>query len=474
MPRLLRTALWIGALALLVGHLAQDAPLAGTPADAGASVAALPWREVFTPAVLATTLLLLALSAFFSASEIAFFSLHKLELRALSASANMLDQLVVRLMRHPGDLLTSILMGNSIINVSIGVVLAAPSERFFEKVLLLPTAASYAAAVATTTAALVFFGEILPKVVVVRHSQGYARMAAPAILLVDIGMRPLRNGVLLLIGAVFRVTRFSEVRPAPFMTDEEFKSLLSDSEASGVIHTDERQMIQGIIEFSDMMVREILVPRPDVIALPHTATVREALALFRKEQCARMPAYQDDLDHILGILHAKDLLPKVAQGQLDEPIAPLLRKARYVPETMIIADFMKMAQRTRAHMAVVVDEYGGTEGIVTLQDALGTIIGDIDEEDEDHEYCHDLGGGAYRVDGAFSLNDLEELAGILAQDDEHTTLAGFLMSKSDKVLEVGDEIEHEGVQFRVERMDGRRVLKVRLQVPRPEPGEVRP
>jgi CBS domain containing-hemolysin-like protein len=476
LPHLLRTAAWIGIIALAVGHFAQDAPIADTPEGLVAAVPGdgVPWHAVVTPGVMTVTGLMLALSAFFSASEIAFFSLHKLELRALSSSGNVLDQLVVRLMRHPGDLLTSILMGNSIVNVSIGVVLAGPTEQFFERVLLYPPPASYAAAVAVTTIVLVFFGEILPKVVVVRQSQAYARLASPAILLVDLGMRPLRNSVLFFIGAVFRVTRFSEVRPAPFMTDDEFMSLLSDSEASGVIQTDERQMIQGIIEFSDLMVREILVPRPDVIALPQSATMREALALFRKEQCARMPVYQDDLDHIAGILYAKDLLPKIAQGQLDEPIAPLLRKARYVPETMTIADFMKMAQRTRAHMAVVVDEYGGTEGIVTLQDALGTVIGDIDDEDEDHEYCHDLGGGAFRVDGAFSLSDLEELTGIFAQDDEHTTLAGFLMAKSDKVLDVGDEIEHEGILFRVERMDGRRVVKVRFQVPQPAAGEVQP
>lgn len=476
---MLRTLLWLGVVIvcvnlLVAGATGVDASVGG---DAGAATVHGPlkaWNEVFTPGISAATLILLGLSAFFSASEIAFFSLQKLELRALAHSANSLDRLVARLMQHPGDLLTSILMGNSIVNVLIGVVLAAPSEEFFEGVLGLPRAGSYVAAVTVTTAVLVFFGEIMPKVIVVRQSRVYARIAAPAVLLLHLGIRPLRAAVLYIVAIIFRVTRFSEVPPAPFMTDDEFKSLLSDGEALGVLQTDERQMIQGILDFGDHMVREILVPRPDVIALPEAATVRQALALFRKEQCARMPVFSDDLDHINGILYAKELLPKVAQGHLDEPILPLVRKPHYVPETMTIADFMKMAQRTRTHMAIVVDEYGGTEGLVTLQDALSTVIGDIDEEESDTEYCHDLGNGAYRVDGAFTLHDFESLTGLTVQDEEHTTLAGFLMAKSDKVLDVGDTIVHEGVEFRVEKMDGRRVVKVRIQVPQPEMKEAQP
>lgn len=460
----------------LAGGLASSADT-GSAAPSVALEGAVPglaWHDVFTPRILALTLILLGLSAFFSASEIAFFSLHKLQLRALAGSANSLDQLVVRLMRRPGDLLTSILMGNSIVNVLVGVLLATPSHAYFEGVLQWSAGTSYVAAVTATTTVLVFFGEILPKLVVVRRSLAYARVAAPAVYLLHFAIRPLRAGVLYIISVVFRITRFSEVPPAPFMTDEEFKSLLSDSEALGVLQTDERQMIQGILEFGDHMVREILVPRPDVIALPEAATVREALSLFRKEQCARMPVFSEDLDHIAGILYAKELLPKVAQGRLDEPILPLVRKPHYVPETMTIADFMKMAQRTRSHMAIVVDEYGGTEGLVTLQDALGTVIGDIDDEDEDTEYCHELGDGAYRVDGAFTLNDLETLTGLATLDEEHTTLAGFLMAKSDKVLDMGDTIDHEGVLFCVEKMDGRRVVKVRIQVPAPEMKEAQP
>jgi CBS domain containing-hemolysin-like protein len=477
--RILQFTLWIGVVVVCVnlagGHASSADPALVTPAaNVDTPLALASWDTVFTPGIITLTLILLGLSAFFSASEIAFFSLHKLELRALAGSPNSLDQLVVRLMRHPGDLLTSILMGNSIVNVLIGVLLATPAHTFFEGVLGMTAATSYVAAVASTTTVLVFFGEILPKLIVVRQSRAYARIAAPAVYLLHFVIRPLRSGVLFIIAIVFRVTRFSEVPPAPFMTDDEFKSLLSDSEALGVLQTDERQMIQGILDFGDHMVREILVPRPDVIALPEAATVREALTLFRKEQCARMPVYAGDLDTIAGILYAKELLPKVAQGRLDDPILPLVRKPHYVPETMTIADFMKMAQRTRSHMAIVVDEYGGTEGLVTLQDALSTVIGDIDDEEEASEYCHDLGHGAYRVDGAFTLSDLETLTGLSPADEEHTTLAGFLMAKSDKVLNIGDEITFEGVLFRVEKMDGRRVIKVRIQVPEPETKEAQP
>ncbi|MBI2425168.1 MAG: HlyC/CorC family transporter [Candidatus Hydrogenedentes bacterium] len=426
---------------------------------------------------------LLAFSAFFSASEVAFFSLHKLELRSLRESTRPLDRLAARLMESPGNLLTAILMGNSIANVLLSVVLAAPVEHLFARALpaVLPAdwpvsiaaTLAYLLAVACCTFLLVFFGEITPKLLVVRNSTGFVRAAAVPLYLAYGLLSPLRAVLMSFTGLLFRVTRFSEMKPAPFMTDDEFKSLLSEGEATGAIEKEEREMIQGILEFSDVSLREILIPRPDIIALPAEATVREALLTFREHEYARMPVYREDLDHITGILFAKDLLRVVERGDLDTSIQPLLRKVHYVPEIMTVSEFIKLAQQLRTHMTIVVDEFGGTEGLVTLQDAIREVVGDIGEEDDDEQpLWEEVRPGVYLADGSLSLYELEKNLGISVDEGEHTTIAGFLMEQTDKVLEVGDELEHDSVRFKVEAMEGRRVSRLRIQVKPPVANEV--
>lgn len=469
--RILVTAGWIaGVLALTAVFSAADSAAAQDGAAAVPEVH--PWLVIFPPQHIAIVVALLAFSAFFSASEVAFFSLHKLELRSLRESKRTLDRLAGRLMETPGNLLTAILMGNSIANVLLSVVMAAPTERLLEEIL--PQSMAYPVAVALCTFVLVFVGEITPKLLVVRNSTGFVRTAAPALFVFYRVLSPLRAAMVRFTGLLFRITRFSEMKPAPFMTDEEFKSLLTEGEATGAIEKDEREMIQAILEFSDVMLKEILVPRPDIIALSVEAKISEALQSFREHEYARMPVYRDDMDHIVGTLFAKDLLRALDRGDMEGHIQPLLRKVHFVPETMTVAEFLKHAQHHRTHMAIVVDEFGGTEGLVTLQDAIREVVGDIGDEDDDDDdpLVSEIRTGVYEVDGGISIDELEKLLGITVDDDEHTTIAGFLMEQSDKVLEVGDEVSHDNVRFRVEAVDGRRVSRLRIQIKRAVPKEV--
>ncbi len=388
-----------------------------------------------------------------------------LHIRALGERTGLLDQAASRLLTHPGALLTSILMGNSIVNVLLGVTLALPVERLFEH--LLPPAFSYLAAVAFCTAILVIVGEIVPKLLVVRNNELYARWAAYPLGFCSGILMPLRHGVLWLVGFLFRVTGFSDLRPAPFMTDNEFASLLSEGEATGAIEKDEREMIQGILKVSESMVREILIPRPDIIALNEDVTIAQALEVVIEHEYARIPVYGESIDQITGILYAKDLLIHVDQGDMDVPIKPLLRPAHYVPETMTVSDFMKSVQLLRTHLAIVVDEFGGTEGLVTLHDALREIVGEMELDDRpDESTVVQLEKDLYEVDGRFPLDELEALTGVPVDDEEHATVAGFLMEQSDKVLEVGDHIRHEGVRYTVEAVDGKRVSRLQIRIPR--------
>lgn len=448
-------------LALLTGSA-----LAGAP-DSGAE----PWLAILTPARMTTILMLAGLSGFFSASEAAFFSISKVGLRTMRETGGAPARLAARLMEQPGGLLATLLIANNLVNILIGVLFGGPMARVFDVALGYSPTLSYLGSTLFTTLVLVIFCEVLPKVVGFSRNTLFAQAAAFPLYLLDRAMRPFRDALMQFTALLFRVTRFSEVPPAPFMTDDEFKSLLEDSRASGVIEEDERQMIEGIIEFGDKTVRDILVPRPDVIAIPGTATAGEALEMFREQEYSRMPVHRGDLDHITGVLYAKDLLPVLDGVGLDEPVERRARRAHFVPETMTLADFMNFSQRSHAHIAIVVDEYGGTEGLVTLQDAIREVVGDVGDDDEEEEgYFEEVGEGLYRVDGTFSLDELEKLAGIAVDDEEHTTVAGFLMAKFEKIPETGEEMEYSGVHFRIEETDGKRVTRVLVRTAgKPEP-----
>lgn len=470
-------AVWVAAaLALsgIYGGGADPVPAPETAADqaeapimdeeAGPAPEA---RKPLTTRVLAAILVLLSLSAFFSACEVAFFSLGPLRVRAMAGSTAFLDHQVARLMRQPGELLTSILMANSMVNVLLSVVLAYPVETIFDW--FMPGPFAYISAVLFCASLLIFAGEILPKLLVVRNNEAFARIAALPLYVASALLQPLRHGVIHFIGYMFRVTRFSKVRPAPFMTDDEFVSLLSEGEATGAIEKDEREMIQGILKGNDVMVRDILIPRPDITALSDEATVGEALDLICQHEYSRIPVCRENLDQIAGILYAKDLLSLADQNDLDAAIAPFIRKASYVPETMTVLEFMKSVQRLRTHLAIVVDEFGGTEGLVTLHDALREVVGDIEAEDrEDSALVKELDDHLYEVDGSYPLDELEDITGVAVEDESHTTVAGFLMEQSDKVLEVGDKIDHGGVVYTVEEMEGKRVSRLTVQTPEAE------
>jgi putative hemolysin len=449
-----------------IGNDAAEAP-AVTAVDMAAQSDVAPpedWTGIFHPGLLVGIGVLLSLSAFFSACEVAYFSLSPLDIRVIGERPGLLSQEAARLLAQPSELLTSILMGNSIVNVLLGVVLALPTQKLFEQ--LLHPAISYLAAVAVCTGILVIVGEIVPKLLVVRNNDLYARWASLPLRLSSALLLPLRHGVLWLVGFFFRISRFSDLRPAPFMTDDEFTSLLSEGEATGAIEKDEREMIQGILKVSESMVREILIPRPDIVALNESASVGEALDVVIEKGFSRIPVYGENLDKITGILYAKDLLSHVDQGNMEVPIKPLLRTAHYVPETMTISEFMKSVQRLRTHLAIVVDEFGGTEGLVTLHDALREIVVDIDAGDGPEESAVvQVGNNLFEVDGRFPLDELEALTGVSVDDEEHETVAGFLMEQSEKVLEVGDQIRHEGVRYTVEAMEGKRVSRLRIEIP---------
>ncbi len=446
---------------LLAGSADGQAPGAsihggGAPQEA--------WSDFLPPSVLIIVAILMAMSAFFSSTETAFLSIPRQRLRAMREDPSLTARLVVGMLDNPGRLITTILVGNMLVNSLTGVVLGARVKDMFEVVFRLPAPAAYAIAIAVTTSVLLLFGEITPKVIAVRVREPWARIAVFPLLLVGRIIAPLRDGLLAITDFLFKVTRFHELRAAPFITDEELKSILANGRGDA-LEEDGRQMIRNILEFQDSQLREILVPRPDIIAIPEEATLDDAIELYRKHEYSRMPVFKEDLDHITGILYAKDALSSVSAGRLDRPVSELARAPHFVPETMSIQSFIKDVQRSRSHLAVVVDEFGGTEGIVTLQDAIEEVVGDIRVEDEEDEFLYEsLGNNSYRVMGGMSLGEFEELVAVDIEDTEHQTVAGFLIDQIDKIPMPGDRFELPDLVFTVESVQGLRVQSVIVEI----------
>lgn len=453
------TKLAVGALLVLILSAAASFHPSVTPVDT--ATLPIPWNQILTLKILVLSAMLGSMSAFFSASEVAFLSLNKVELRTMTESSSWILRLISSMLKRPGNLLTTILMGNTIVNVFLSIVLAEPIARVCRDSFLLSSSNSYFIAVALTTSLLLFFCEILPKVFAAMQPKAFAIFAVIPMYLVYKLLALPQYTVMRLVALLFKLTHLSQVQPAPFLTDEEFITLLSDGEASGIIEEEERHMIEGILEFDDVTLKEILVPRPDIIAVKENITAQEALAIIREYEFSRMPVYKDDLDHITGILYAKDLLPLLERDTLDQPISAYRRPPHFVPETMSVGDFVKMSQRLHIHIAIVVDEYGGTEGLVTLQDALRKVVGDIGEEDdvEEPEFL-EISPGTWQIAGNYPLEEFEKQVGIQSGDENHTTVGGFLMALSDKIPEPGDEIEFGGLHFNIVQVDKKRVTRV--------------
>lgn len=456
---------WHALLLLVLVTLGCAVYAAAAPfGAAGEEALARSWHEYLTPTVIVVVAVLLIFSAFFSSCETAFLAIQKPELRAMREDKKLSSRLVVGMLDDPGRLLTTILVGNMLVNTLVGVTLGTRIKDVFEFSLGIPAAGAYLTAVVLTTGALLFFGEITPKVFAVRAQASWARVAVYPLLAADWLLAPLRKGLLRLTDVLFRVTRFHELRAAPYITDVELKSMLSNGEAKGSVEEEGREMIRRILEFHDVQLREIVVPRLDIVAVGEDATVEEGLELFRENEYSRMPVYREDLDHITGILVAKDLLPSVMREDLDRQIKTLVRPAHFVPETMSVQDFIKNVQRQRSHLAIVVDEYGGTEGLVTLHDAIEQIVGDIRDETEPLPY-EQIAERVYRVKGNMPLEELTDLTDIPVEDTEHNTVAGFLMDQTEKVLEAGDRIDYAGIRFTVEAVEGKRASLVRIELP---------
>jgi len=264
-----------------------------------------------------------------------------------------------------------------------------------------------------------------------------------------------------------QLARACGAEPGPeglIVTPAELKVMVAASEEEGLIEEEERTMIDNILEFEDISVREIMVPRPDITALPVGSSVRDALDLFVKEGYSRLPVYRNGLDEIVGVLYGKDLFPLLLDRKLTEPVGSLARPAYFVPESKKAGDLLQELQHKRVHIAIVVDEYGGTAGLVTIEDLIEEIVGEIqDEYDVEEPKIVPEGEGGALVDGAVSIDDVNDALGLDLTTEEVDTVGGLVYEKLGRVPVVGDQVTLDGVVLTVVGAARRRVTLVRIK-----------
>ncbi len=403
---------------------------------------------------------LIFFSALFSASETAFFSLNTLRLERLAKEGNKKAKEILSLLQNPADLIATILIGNEMVNVGIAATSTVIFIRLFGHEL------GSLLAVPVTVVTLLICGEVTPKTLAIKYSERYAFFVFPFIKLVSkliLPFRALLVGVATLILKPFGVELFN--RPKA-LTDEEFLILVSEGAKEGVIGKEEVELIDRALDLGEVTVKEVMVPKHKIFALPEDTTVEEALNRLKEVKFSRIPIYRDSLDQITGILYTRRILPlKLSVNDLKREIKEFADSPFFVPEFLTIDKLLKEMQKTRRHMAIVIDEYGNTAGLVTLDDILREIVGELPDEKGQEEEVERISEEKFRFSGDAPIDEVKEILNL--EDDEILkevdTVSGLIMALLEKIPEKGESAEYQGYRFIVEEKEGNRIKSVLVE-----------
>jgi len=407
-------------------------------------------------------IILLSFSAFFSGSETAFFSLTETVLKSLEKSKRKTERQAAVLLKEPKKLLISIIIGNTTVNVAIASIAAILTSRLLsssgvnENVILLLN-------VVVVTAVILFFSEIMPKIISIKNPKKTAARFSYPLTIFHYLFFPV-SSILHLLTQAFTGPLGMEKEKYD-LTDDELKTLVDVGEEKGALKKDEKEMIHSIMEMSDTVAREIMVPRTDMVCTDKKSTLSQVFQLARERVHSRIPVFDDSIDNIVGILYLKDLLPFIRKrNQADFDLVKLVHPPYYIPEQKKINELLREFQKERIHMAVVVDEYGGTSGIVTLEDVIEEIVGEIqDEYDSETPLLQKINNSTFSVDASMQLDEInDELKLDLPTEEGVDTLAGFLLGQFGSVPKTKESLAYNGFEFIIEKATKKRIEQVRI------------
>lgn len=398
---------------------------------------------------------LIACSAFFSGSEIAVATANKIRLKNAADTGNKRAKLAQKIADNFTEFLSTVLVGNNLVNIAASSAATVLAVYYFGN-------RGQAIAPIVMTVIILIFGEILPKILATETADRAVLIFAPLLKICTVVFKPI---VFVVTKLVDKLSKLWTPPEQPSVTDEELVEIVDTIEEEGVISEREGELIRSAIVFSETTAHEILTPRVDVTAVDIDDPVEEILADEELMNHSRVPVYEDTIDNIIGILNTKQLL-KAAIADKKPDIRRLMREPLFVHMTMTTADLLQEFRERRLHMAVVVDEYGGTMGILTLEDVLEEIVGDIwDEKDViESDYTQDV-DGAWIVDGLMQISELLELAELDDREfeSEYTTVGGWATEMLDRFPEVGDSFSYQDLIITVTKTDNMRVDKLRVE-----------
>lgn len=409
-------------------------------------------------------LLLLVLSAFSSGAETALTSVSHIRVKHMMEEKTKGAKTLARLLEHPSRFLAVILILNNLVNIgaaSLATMLVVQYLRYLN--IELSTGVIAGISTGIVTFLVLVYGEITPKTYAAQNSEKLALLIAkPVSFLVTI-LFPIARFFIFIANLFIKLLGGRITREGPFLTEDELKTMVTVGEEEGVIEEEEKEMIHSIFEFGDTIVKEVMVPRMDMMCVEDNATAKDVLIITTKEGFSRIPVFQESIDNIVGIVYAKDLL-KLNKGkeELNISVKKLMHPTYYIPETKKVSELLRELQKKRQHMAIVLDEYGGTAGLVTIEDLLEEIVGEIfDEYDLEEVLIEKIDEDNYRVDARADLDKINEILEInLPEEYEFETIGGFVYDVAGKVPTAGEKVGYEDLTFTVEKLLGRRISKI--------------
>jgi putative hemolysin len=404
-------------------------------------------------------LVLFIFSAFFSSSETALMSMDRLRVKYLADKEFPGAKRLEGLLSRPDDLLSAILVGNNLVNIMISVFATALFLDLFGQGGELMT-------ILILTPILLIFSEVCPKTYAATYPEKLSFRVLHPIRFFMWMLRP----VTAVVSGVSRIlTHFlrGEIQ-APLISEDEIRSIIGFGEDEGVVAEGQRRMLHGIFDLSQSRVRDVMVPRTEVVGISVDAAFQDVVQLTAQARHSRFPVYDGNLDNVVGVIHSKDVL-----SYLDKPdqfsLRDLARPPFFVPEAKPIESLMQAFRRKHLHLAMVVDEYGGVEGICTLEDIVEEIVGEIhDEYDEEDILVKPLGSSRYLIDGSAAIRYINKRFELNLSEEHVNTLAGFLLNSLGSIPEVGASCEVDGVLFTVREVEDRRIEQIEVQLPAPE------
>ena len=400
---------------------------------------------------------LLALSAFFSSSETAMMAVNKIRVRNLADAGLSSAQTLMKVLDNQPKMLSAILIGNNIVNISASSLSTILVTRAFGDMYV-------GVGTGILTLLVLIFGEITPKTSATLYSETMAlRFAKPIYMIMQV-LTPVIFIVDKLSQGVLRLLHVDPNKKQDAITEDELRTIVEVSHEEGVIESDEKKMIYNVFDFGDSVAKDIMVPRIDMTFIDVDATFSEVIEVFREVKYTRYPVYEETTDNVIGIINIKDLL--LTENQKKFCIRDYLREPLYTYEFKKTAELMVELRKTQNNIAIVLDEYGATAGLITLEDMLEEIVGEIrDEYDEDEEdLIRRIGPREYVVEAAMKLDDFNDQLGLDLESEDYDSIGGFIIGLLDHLPEEGEEVTHKTLRFVVDKVDRNRIDKIHLYI----------